>query len=48
MIANDVMKGTDEVLIKLADYALSDLKLTNEVLSTARYCIIDAIGMPLK
>lgn len=44
MADNTVNPGTDEVLIKLADYARDFKQPSQEALTTARYCLIDAIG----
>ena len=39
------MQGTDQVLIDLADYVLTYKVTSEEALTTARYCLLDAIGI---
>jgi 2-methylcitrate dehydratase len=43
-MADFVQPGTDQELIRLADYVLNYKVTSQEAISTARYCIIDAIG----
>jgi len=43
-MADFVQPGTDQVLIDLADYVLTYKVTSEEALTTARYCLIDAIG----
>jgi 2-methylcitrate dehydratase len=43
-MADTVAPGTDQVLVDLADYVLNYKINSNEAVSTARWCILDAIG----
>ena len=43
-VESNVRQDPDELLIKIADYALDYKVDSKEALSTARYCLMDTIG----
>ena len=43
-VESNVRQDPDELLIKIADYALDYKVESKEALSTARYCLMDTIG----